>query len=263
MHIMDESSAPPILAGTSSGILTLQFNRPEKKNAIRVDMYGALNSAMRKAADNPEVRCVLFTGSPTVFTSGNDLMDFAGRPSTDGDHPVVQFLHLLVDFPKPMVAAVNGLAIGIGVTMLPHCDLVYAGEGTRFQTPFVNLGLCPEAGSSFLLPMLSGYHHAAQAILLGKPFTATQAEQWGIVNQICPKGETDVTALAAARQLAAQPPASMRVSRDLLRAPFREQIKDAIRRENAAFMERLASPEVAEAFQAFMQRRPPDFSSFS
>ncbi|MCX5759711.1 MAG: enoyl-CoA hydratase-related protein, partial [Candidatus Hydrogenedentes bacterium] len=124
-------------------------------------------------------------------------------------------------------------------------------------------GLCPEAGSSLLLPMLSGYHHAAQAILLGQPFTAAQAKEWGIVNQICPAGEADVAALAAARQLVAQPPASMRISRDLLRTPFREQVKDAIRRENAAFKERLMSPEAAEAFQAFVQRRPPDFSSFS
>ena len=260
---MSENTAPPILASTSCGILTLQFNRPEKKNAIRVDMYETLNAALRQAADDPDVRCVLFTGSPTVFTSGNDLMDFAGRPPSDGDHPVVQFLHLLVDFPKPMVASVNGLAIGIGVTMLPHCDLVYAGENTKFKMPFVNLGLCPEAGSSFLLPMMSGYHHAAQAILLGQAFTAAQAEQWGIVNQICPAGEADVAALAAARQLTALPPASMRVSRDLLRTPFREQVKDAIRRENAAFMERLVSPEAAEAFQAFVQRRPPDFSTFA
>lgn len=263
MLIVATNTDPPILASTSSGILTLRFNRPEKKNAIQVEMYETLNAALRRAADDPGLRCVLFAGSATAFTSGNDLMDFVKRPPTDADHPVLQFLQMLADFPKPMVAAVNGPAIGIGVTMLLHCDLVYAGEDAKFQTPFVNLGLCPEAGSSFLLPMLSGYHRAAQAILLGQPFTAAQAEQWGIVNQVCATGEAEIAALAAARHLAAQAPAAMRVSRELLRAPFREKIKDAMQRENAAFAERLASPEVAEAFQAFMQRRPPDFSSFS
>ncbi len=260
---MSEVVSALVPVSLEENVLVIRMHRPEKRNALNVEMYGALASALQRANADPEVRVAVIAGGPDCFSAGNDILDFVGNPPSDDSHPVMQFLHALTDFEKPLIAAVNGMAVGIGTTLLLHCDLAYAAEDARFHLPFVNLGLCPEAGSSFLLPMRAGSHRAAEAILLGQPFDAATALSWGLVNRLTTPGQADGAAMEAARCVAKQPPAAIRAARQLLREPLRSPLHDALRREAGAFVARLASPEAAEAFQAFMQRRPPDFSQFS
>ena len=241
----------------------IRMQRPDKRNALNVEMYGAMAAALRKANGDPQVRVAVIAGGPDCFSAGNDILDFVGNPPSDDSHPVMQFLYALTGFEKPLVAAVNGLAVGIGTTLLLHCDLAYASEDARFHLPFVNLGLCPEAASSLLLPLRAGSHRAAEAILLGQPFDAATALAWGIVNRLTAPGKAEEAAMEAAMRIAQQPPAAIRAARQLLREPLRFPVQDALRREAGIFAERLSSPEAAEAFQAFMQRRPPDFTQFS
>ena len=244
-------------------VMTVRMHRPEKRNALNVEMYSALTSALRRAGADGAVRAVVLTGGPDCFTAGNDILDFVGNPPGDESHPVMQFLSALAAFEKPLIAAVNGVAVGIGTTLLLHCDLAYASGDARFHLPFVNLGLCPEAGSSLLLPLRAGAHRAAEAILLGQPFDAATALSWGLVNEVTAPGVAEERAYAAARRIAEQPPAAVRAARMLLRAPFADKLEATLRREAGAFLERLTSPEAAESFQAFMERRKPDFSQFS
>lgn len=244
-------------------VQVIRMQRPEKRNALNVEMYAALATALQKANKDPQVRVAVIAGGQDCFSAGNDILDFVGNPPSDDSHPVMQFLYALTDFEKPLIAAVNGIAVGIGTTLLLHCDLAYASEDARFHLPFVNLGLCPEAGSSFLLPLRAGSHRAAEAILLGQPFDAATALSWGLVNRLTVPGQADAAALEAAQCVAKQPPAAIRAARQLLREPLRSPLQDALRREAEAFIARLASPEASEAFQAFMERRPPDFSPFS
>ena len=246
-----------------AGILTLRFNRPDRKNALNQAMYAALAAGISGADRDDAVRVILITGSDDCFTSGNDLTDFLGEPPTGMDSPVMQFLLAVSAARKPIVAAVNGAAVGVGVTMLLHCDLVYAGCDATFQMPFVNLGLCPEAGSTLLLPRIMGHQRAAELLLLGEAFSAEKACAVGIVNAVCPDGEVMATARARALQLAAQPPAAVRLAKSLLKREYAALLKETIAEEGAQFMARLKSPEAAEALQAFMQRRKPDFSRFN
>lgn len=245
------------------GILTLRFNRPEKKNALSPAMYAALADELQRADGDPAVRVVLLTGGAECFTSGNDLADFLNDPPTGPESPVMRFLLAIATARTPLVAAVSGAAVGVGTTMLLHCDLVYAGAGAQFSMPFVSLGLCPEAGSTLLLPRMAGHQRAAALLLLGEPFGAHEAREIGIVTAVCPDGELLEAARGAARRLAAQPPAAVRLAKELLKREYASSLRETIAVEGERFMERLASPEAAEALRAFMERRQPDFSRFS
>ena len=245
------------------GILTLRINRPDKKNALNLAMYQALADGLKQADRDDSVRVILICGSDDCFTSGNDLADFLNTPPTGPESPVMQFLFAISEARKPVVAAVNGLAVGVGVTMLLHCDLAYAGSGATFQMPFVNLGLCPEAGSTQLLPRIMGHQRAAELLLLGEAFNADKAHSVGIVTEVCPDGDVQAYARKKALQLAAQPAAAVRLAKSLLKRDYAHQLRETIIEEGTQFVARLKSPEAAEALQAFMQRRKPDFYRFA
>jgi enoyl-CoA hydratase/carnithine racemase len=251
-----------ILVDFDGGVCTMTFNRPRKKNAFCVAMYAALGAGFERACERGDVRVIVLRGSGGVFTAGNDLQDFMKEPPAGPDSPVAKFLDHLVCCPKPVLAAVEGPAIGIGVTMLLHCDLVYAGESARFHMPFVNLGLCPEAGSSYLLPRLMGYQRAAELLLLGEPFTAQLAHDYGFVNQVLADEAVYDRARTIAAVLAKKPPAALRETKMLMRGCYREELGRAMSEEYGAFTRALRSPEAGEAFQAFFEKRPPDFSKF-
>ncbi len=243
-------------------VLRLQINRPEKKNALTLEMYSALAEAIRDADRQKKVRVILLHGTEDCFTSGNDLKDFLNSPPQGDESPVMQFLLALSQAQKPVVAVVQGAAIGIGTTLLLHCDLVYASTEARFQLPFVNLGLCPEAASSFILPQLMGRQRAAELILLGEAFSAEKALELGIVNQTFSSQELLERGLEQARKLAALPPSAVRLSKALLVKGDARAIAQTMAEETPLFMERLESPEAKEAFAAFFERRKADFSKF-
>ena len=238
----------------------IQLNRPDKKNAITTAMYAALADAIEAADADRSVRVLLLHGAGDGFTAGNDLHDFLANPPQTEDRPASRFLQAISHAAKPVVAAVHGVAIGIGTTMLGHCDLVYAAEGTRFHLPFVNLGLCPEGASSVLLPLTAGYQRAAQLLMLAEPFDAATARELGLVTEVVSGSQLLATAAAAAQRLAAKPPQSLRVTKQLLKRALMPQIEAALAAELQAFAVRLASPEAKEAFTAFFEKRPPDFS---
>ena len=255
-------TAAPILAEFQDGVLRIVMNRPEKKNALTMAMYAALTDAIRQGEKNPAVRVMLICGAGGCFTSGNDLKDFVEIPPRDESSPVFRFMATISRAEKPIIAAVSGLAVGIGTTMLLHCDLVYAGSGAKFILPFVNLGLNPEAGSSFLLPLLAGYQRAAELLLLGEPFSAEKAKEIGLVNAICDDAEVVNYAMDQARKLATKPQVSVRLTKAMLKKGNARIVESIMSEEAAILIKRLASPEAAEAFAAFGERRQPDFSSF-
>jgi enoyl-CoA hydratase/carnithine racemase len=257
-----EDSTKHILIESRERIVFIQMNRPEKKNAITRAMYRTMADTLIQADEDDSVRVILITGTESCFTSGNDLGDFS-RASMPGQEPYRNpFIPAIHRAKKPIIAAVSGVAIGIGTTMLLHCDLVYAGTNARFQLPFVNLGLCPELGSSLLLPLLTGHQRAAELLLLGEPFSAETAREFGLVNMVCPEEELLTMALNKARRLAAQPSASMRLTKELIKRNREMVVTATIEDENRHFGKRLLSPEAKEAFQAFAERRKPDFSLF-
>lgn len=251
-----------ILTQESGGVLFATFNRPDKKNALTHDMYARLAELLRQADVTPGVRAVCFRGAGGAFTSGNDLMDFLSGPPMDENSPVLQFIHGLIDFRKPLVAAVTGPAIGIGTTMLLHCDLVYASPKAFLQMPFTRLALCPEAASSFLLPRVIGLTRASELLLLGNGIDARTAHAWGLVTAILPEDSFDAELEQRLAALAALPPEAVRAAKALIRQPLIDGAHDAVRREAELFAGRLSSAEAAEAMQAFLERRPPDFSRF-
>ena len=251
-----------ILVSVEERILRIQINRAEKKNALTQAMYASLAQALEEGEANPDVRAVLIMGSGGVFSAGNDISDFLTAFSMDESSPVLRFLHALAGAQKPIVAAVQGPAIGICTTLLLHCDLVFAGRGAKFQLPFVNLGLVPEAGSSLILPALLGQRGAAALLLLGDSFDAETAQRAGIVNTVVADGDVVETALAAARTLSAKPPAALRLTKQLMKRWSADGVREAVGHEAALFAQQLRSPEAAEALQAFMERRKPDFSRF-
>ncbi len=238
----------------------LVLNRPAKKNALTVAMYTELVRELADAAVAPAVRAVVITGAGDAFTAGNDLHDFMAAPPATDDSPVLQFLAQLVRFPKPLVAAVNGIAVGVGTTMLLHCDLVLAAESARFQLPFARLGLCPEGGSSFLLPRLAGMQRASELLIWGEPFDATAALSIGIVNEVLTAAELLPRALARVESLLDLPPDAVAVTKFLLRGPLLDELEEFMRRESDTFRTRLGSAEAAEAFSAFFEKRKPKFS---
>jgi enoyl-CoA hydratase/carnithine racemase len=208
------------------------------------------------------VRAVLITGQPGVFTSGNDLEDFMQRPPQGADSPVARFMRALVAIDKPVVAAVTGAAIGIGTTMLLHCDFVYVSDEARLATPFVSLGLVPEYASSLLMPALMGHRRAAERLLLGDPFTGEAAVDCGLANAVLPAGEVVNHARRVAERFNALPPGAVRETKQLMRRATREATLQTMEIEGEIFSKRLRSPEAMEAFQAFFQKRKPDFSKF-
>ena len=185
-----------ILAHAEGGVLTITFNRLDRKNSITSAMYGAMADAIEGAEKDAAVRVVVLQGHETIFSAGNDIGDFLNQPPAGQDSPVFRFLRAIATFPKPLVAAVCGPAVGIGTTLLFHCDLVFAGDNAAFSLPFVNLGLCPEAASSLLVPQMFGYHRAAEALLLGEPFMAEAAQEAGLVNRVLPPTEANACACA-------------------------------------------------------------------
>jgi|SRR5580765_4474045 enoyl-CoA hydratase/carnithine racemase len=253
-----------IVIEVADGILRIQIDRPDKKNALTAAMYAEMATALERAANDAAVRVVLIHGHAQVFTSGNDLADFRNPPPTPAgeERPVFRFLRGIASAPKPIVAAVTGPAVGVGTTMLLHCDLVYAGEGARFQLPFVNLGLVPEAASSLLLPAALGYQRAAELLLLGEPFSAARARDYGIVTEVVADAQALDIALAAARKLAAKPPAAIRLTKQLMKQGNAAAVAKQMDEEGELFGRQLQSPEAAEAFAAFAEKRAPDFSRF-
>lgn len=242
-------------------ILIIRMQRPEKKNALTMGMYVGMNQALQQADADASVRVVLITGTQDCFTAGNDLVDFANaRPGETS--PAILYLQTLAAAKKPVIAAVSGFAVGIGTTMLLHCDLVYADSTARFQLPFVNLGLCPEAGSSAILPALVGQRRAAELLYLGEPFNAEKARALGIVNEVITENPVLDAALAKARQLAEKPPSALRTTKMLLKHATASPITDAMARETQQFAALLQGPEAKEAMGAFLERRKPDFSKF-
>ena len=251
-----------IKTATLNGVATIEIARPEKKNALTVEMYQAMAEALRAAQVDAAVRAVLITGQPGIFTSGNDLEDFVRRPRQGMDSPVFQFMQALIGCDKPVVAAVTGAAIGIGTTMLLHCDFVYVADDARLAMPFVSLGLVPEFASSLLVPALMGPRRAAEKLLLGDPFTGETAVECGIANAVLPAAEVVAHARRVAERFNALPPGAVRETKQLMREPQRAAILATVQPEGAAFGVRLSSPEAREAFQAFFEKRKPDFSKF-
>jgi len=250
-----------IQTAVEARIMTIRFNRPEKKNAITAAMYEAMIAALSEAQAQPQVRAAVFCAEGDCFTSGHDLQDFLEQPLDPEHSPVVRFLRQLANFEKPLLAAVNGAAIGIGTTLLLHCDLVYAAAAASFQLPFTRLALVPEAASSLLLPRMVGPRLAAEMLLLGRILDAPTALRHGLLNEMCEHGVLEHT-LARAQALAALPPAAVRTTKRLLKRPLQEQILETMREENQAFGLQLHSAEAREAMQAFLQRRAADFSRF-
>lgn len=245
----------PILIHEAGGVLELRFNRPDKKNAITAAMYGALSGALHDAAARPAVRAVLLGAEGDVFSAGNDIRDFLAMPGGLADAPPARFIHAVAGFPKPLVAAVQGPAVGVGVTLLLHCDLVYASPAATFSTPFVNLGLVPEAGSSLLLPARMGHARAAALLLLGEAIGADAALAAGLLTAVVPAADLHAHARAKALLLAAKPAAALDASRALMRGD-RDALHARMRQEEDAFSQALASPEARAAFAAFLDRRP-------
>jgi enoyl-CoA hydratase/carnithine racemase len=244
----------------SENILRVELNRPAKLNAMTSAMYLALADIFNGAAKDEHVRVVLWHGAGASFCAGNDLEDFLKNPPGPGESPQARLMHALLDFEKPLVAAVQGAAIGGGTTMLLHCDFVYAGESAKFQMPFINLAVVPEFGSSCALPARIGHLRAAELILLGSPFDARRAAELGLVTQVVPDQALLATATDTVRKLAAKPAGALQAGKRLMKRPFREQIKAAMASENEEFSVQVRSDDAKEAFTAFLEKRKPVFA---
>src|SRR5882672_9203719 len=252
-------STKHVVVGREGAVLTIAMNRPDKKNALTHAMYGAMADALASAAADVSVRVILITGSGNVFTAGNDLGDFLNAPPAGAESPVLRFLAALSTAEKPVVAAVNGLAIGIGTTMLLHCDLVYAARSAVFSAPFVNLALVPEAASSLLLPRRIGHAKAAEMFLLGGRMDAEQAEASGLVTAVFAVDRLHAEVVDRARALAAKAPSAVRATKVLMKRGD-EPVAERMRAEGAQFAFQLQSAELREAVQAFREKRAPDFN---
>lgn len=232
-------------------VLRIRINRPEKKNALNSAMYAAMTAALQRAREDEQIRVVLFVGSETCFTSGNDVMDFVNPSGAGG----AEFIKLLPQVEKPMVAAVAGYAVGIGTTLVFHCELVYAADNALFRMPFVDLGVVPEAGSSLLMPRIVGHQRACQMMLLGETVTAERACGWGFVNEVVAAGTVEAHALAKAKLLAQRAPAAVQATKRLLRRAESASVTETIDIELTEFFTRLQSHESREAMQAFLEKR--------
>jgi enoyl-CoA hydratase/carnithine racemase len=244
-------------------VLTITLNRAEKKNAITSAMYQTMADALVEAQADPQIRAVLIRGSTGIFSAGNDLEDFMKQPPVGENAPVFQFLRAISSAEKPLVASVAGAAVGVGTTLLLHCDLVYAADTATFSLPFSQLGLCPEAASSLLLQRVAGYQGAAEKLMLGEPFDAKEAQRMGFVNRLLPAAEVDAFALQQAQKLAALPASSLRVTKQLMKRAAQHEIQTQMTEEAVHFAKMLLAPEAREAFKAFFEKRKPDFRQFS
>jgi enoyl-CoA hydratase/carnithine racemase len=249
-----------ILTHIDAGVMTITFNRLDKKNSITSTMYAAMADAVEQARTDASVKVVVFQGHETIFSAGNDIGDFLNQPPSTQESPVFRFLRGIATLEKIALAAVAGPAVGIGTTMLFHCDLVYAGDNAVFSMPFVNLGLCPEAASSLLAPRMFGYHRAAEALLLGEPFYAEAAQEVGLVNRVVPPTEVNGYAQAQARKLAAKPLSSLIETKRLMKGSYQQEVLQKMDEEGQSFGRMLREPAAKEAFGAFMEKRKPDFS---
>jgi enoyl-CoA hydratase/carnithine racemase len=248
---------------TTEGVARIEIARPEKKNALTVAMYQQMADAIAAAHDDGSVRAIVIHGQADIFTAGNDLEDFMKNPPTGMDAPVFQFMMALGMAEKPVVAAVNGAAVGIGTTMLAHCDLAYCADNAMFSMPFVSLGLCAEFGSSLLVPLAAGYRKAAEKLLLGEPMSAEEALEMKLVNRILPPNEVLDYAIKQARRFNNLPPTSVRETKRLMKAGWKSVTEKIIADEAQTFARMLKSAEAKEAFSAFFERRKPDFSKFA
>jgi len=256
-------SDAPIATTVVDRVLRIEIARPEKKNALTPPMYAALTEAFRRADADTQIRVATLTGRGGSFTSGNDLLDFMNTPPAGPESPVIQFLHALATFTKPLVVGVQGHAIGIGTTMLAHADIVYADATAKFQMPFVNLGLCPEGASTFLLPRIMGPARANALLMFAEPFDAQHALACGLLSAVLPNEGFVDAVYARAAVLAEKPPVSLRLTKELLRRTTKDAVMEAFTEEGTHFLNQLGSEEAAEAFTAFMEKRKPDFSRFS
>jgi len=253
-----------VVISDASGVLRIRINRPEKKNALTRKMYQTLAEAIERSDVDPAIRVITISGTGDAFTSGNDLVDFLDSQSPEADRSTMRFLAAISRACKPLLAGVNGLAVGIGVTMLLHCDLVYAAEEATFQLPFVNLGLVPEAASSLLLPRLIGHHRAAELFFFGNKFDAQAAHRMGLVNAVKSRSSLEAVLDELAAGLAAKPPAALQITKKLLKgAAFDAAVSAQLDEEQTHFERQLRSPEAREAMEAFLQKRTPDFSRIS
>ncbi len=249
-----------ILTHTDAGVMTVTFNRLDKKNSITSTMYAAMADAVEQARTDASVKVLVFQGHETIFSAGNDIGDFLNQPPSTQESPVFRFLRGIATLEKIVLAAVAGPAVGIGTTMLFHCDMVYAGDNAVFSMPFVNLGLCPEAASSLLAPRMFGYHRAAEALLLGEPFYAEAAQEVGLVNRVVPPTEVNGYVQAQARKLAVKPLSSLIETKRLMKGSYQQEVLQKMDEEGQSFGRMLREPAAREAFAAFMDKRKPDFS---
>jgi enoyl-CoA hydratase/carnithine racemase len=238
-----------------AGVLEIALDRPQKKNALTSQMYAALAEALRDADSDDAIHVILFRGNGDSFCAGNDLEDFSRNAPAVEDAPVFRFLETAVRAAKPFVAAVHGSAVGIGTTLLLHCDLVYAAADARFALPFTRLGLVPEFASSYLLPLIAGYQRAAELLLLGEPFDATKAHEAGFVTRIVASHEVLDTARGAARKLAELPPKSVQRTKALMRGPLLGSVQSQMKAESTWFRSMLAEPAARAALESFLARR--------
>ena len=248
-------STSDIAISRDQGVLALGLNRPQKLNAITREMYATLAREINGANGDDEIGSVLIYGEGDDFTSGNDLNDFLEHPPTGDESPVWHFLTAIRDFSKPLVAAISGRAVGVGVTMLFHCDYVIAGRNSKLSMPFVNLGLVPEAGSSYLLPLIAGHQRAAEMFMLGEVFSAQRGYEAGFINEVVDEEEVAVRAGERAKHLADQPRTAIRETKRLLRQDHKEQLTAVMAEEAKLFTEALASDEAREAFMKFLMKR--------
>lgn len=255
--------AQEVLVTRDGTVLNVVMNRPEKKNALTAAMYQSLANALQEGDADPAVRAILICGAGNTFTAGNDLADFLKNPPRGKDSPVFRFLATITGLQKPLVAGVEGAAVGIGTTMLLHCDFVYAADDARFALPFVNLGICPEAASSFLLPLVAGHRLAAKLLMLGESFSAAEAVAAGIVTETLAPSKVAETAAAFARKLAEKPASAIRTTKRLMKKQYQGQILAALAEESETFARMLGEPAAREAMAAFLEKRKPDFSKFA
>src|SRR5438552_14479593 len=249
-----------ILTERSGNILGIQLNRPSRKNAMTSAMYVTLADLLNATAKDDQIRVVLWHGAGDSFSAGNDVADFLKNPPGPGESPQARLIAALINFDKPLVAAVQGAAIGGGTTMLTHCDFVFAGESAKFQMPFVNLALVPEFGSTYAIPARTGFLRAAELIQLGLPFDAVRAAELGLVTRVMPDQKLLATATETAQKLAEKPSAALQACKRLMKAPIRDQLVLAAKRENEEFAARVRSADAKEAFTAFLEKRPPNFT---
>lgn len=250
-----------ILIDTAERVMTITFNRVDKKNSFTAAMYAAMADALTQAQPDDGVRAVVIQGHESVFSAGNDIADFLKAPPVSPDVPVFRFLRAISTFSKPVVAAVCGPAVGIGTTMLFHCDLVYAGDNAMFSMPFVNLGVCPEAASSLLAPQRMGHGRAAEALLLGDPFTAEAALEMGLISRIVPPTEANALARHQALRLASKPLQPLLMTKRLMKQGQAALVATHMAEEGTIFGRLLGEPAAREAFGAFLEKRRPDFSN--